>query len=122
MGTLRFVEADTDIVVGDVDVGVGLTEIGVGLAEGGEGLAGGGEGLTKGGAVLVEGGAGLAEGEEVVVEGGTGLLPASFIGGTVMVEVTTAGPAVDGRVLTMTVPVDFGGAIRKKVFVNFGHS
>lgn len=48
---------------------------------------------------------------------GTDLLPASFIGGTVMVEVTTAGPADDGTVLTMTVPVDFAGAVRKKIIV-----
>lgn len=67
---------------------------------------------------MVDGGAGLAEGGAedcagVVEEVGTGLFPASFIGGTVMVEVTTAGPVVDGRVLTMTVPVDFGGPVRK---------
>lgn len=92
--------------------GSGLEEGGAGLGEGGAGLEEGGAGLAEGGAGLAEGGAGLREGGAggsagVLEAVGTDLLPVSFIGGTVMVEVTTAGPDVDGRVLTMTVPVDF---------------
>lgn len=79
-------------------------------------MANGAADLAEGGASLAEGGAGLAEGGTGDCTGAVeGLLPAGFIGGTVMVEVNTAGPADDGTVLTMTVPVDFGVAVRKRI-------
>lgn len=88
------------------------------LAEGGAVLADVDAGLAEGEAGLAEGGAGLEidEAEDcagVVEEVEPGLLPESFIGGTVMVDVTTVGPDDDGRVFTMTVPLDFEGAMKK---------
>lgn len=55
------------------------------------------------------------EGAEVT-EGGDadGFMPAGFIAGTVMVDVTTGGPGADESVLTTTVPLDFWGAGEKK--------
>lgn len=117
-------EADKDVVVKVEVVNTGLAEGGAVLADVDAGLAEGEAGLADDGAGLAEGGAGLKidEAEDcagVVEEVEPGLLPESFIGGTVMVEVTTVGPDDDGRVFTMTVPVDFEGAMKTITVYNF---
>lgn len=54
----------------------------------------------------------VVEGTEVT--GGDVLMPAGFIAGMVMVDVTTAGTGAGGRVLTTTVPLDFWGAVESR--------
>lgn len=75
-------------------------------------VAGVGTAVDTGACAGWAGGAGLAGGAAAgwagaAGEEGVGLLPAGFIGGTVIVEVTREGPDTDGTVLTTTAPAAF---------------
>lgn len=57
-------------------------------------------------------GAEVTEGSDVDV-----FMPAGFIAGKVMVDVTTEGPGADESVLTTTAPLDFWGAGKNKLIL-----